>query len=451
MKINSSHVVTLREPLLLLAVACLIALVAGCRGPQRKVEEHMASLREQWNSSVVQQANLPERVLDWHEAVGIMSAQNIKLRQMRIDLTNSQESVRQVFKDFIPTLNLQAGISEFFTEIPGISPDDVFMNASSFFSVPGVVNFKARLYAAQLLELRSRSALELAEREQMIELYRLFFTSEELRDRTQRLETQRATAEAMMQVDPFTGQVMLTEVETLELAHAREEKALQDRISDVLGSRDYQWGLAPEGLPSLQYAEQPLPLTDTNRVAQLQMKLLAVELEAARAQLVGLKLRYWPELHIGINSPPIFSRSGGSSEFWDSEQVRLTANVFWNIDTRGNLSRTIRHTKRQQELQRERYRQESLSLINRLVFTQQLIAEVRQQLQQVEAQLTVMEAVPPAQTFAAIEKYAVDYRSLTAQQLQLKRELSELNALFWFVDEYAWDQNGQEPVANSRM
>jgi outer membrane protein TolC len=433
-----------RGVLLLSAVVCCIAF-AGCRGPERKVAEHMNDLRQQWDSNVVYQANLPERIVDWNEAVGIMLAKNLKLRQLSNDLVNARENVRQVFKDFIPTLNLQAGISEFFTEIPGISPDDVYMNASSFFSVPGVVNFKARLYAAQLMELRSRAGKELAEREQMIELYRLFFTSEELRDRTARLQTQRATAEAMEQVDPFTGQLMLTETETLELANDREGKALQDRIAEVLGSREYLWVLAPEGLPLLRYDAEPLPLLDTNRVAQLQMRLLAVELEAARAQLVGLKLRYWPELHIGVSSPPLYSRTGGREEFWDSEQVRATANVFWNIDTRGNLSRTIRYTKRQQELQRERYRQESLSLINRLVFTQQLIASVKQQLEQVEAQLAVMEAVPPAQTFASLEKYAVDYRSLTAQQLQLKRELSELNALFWFVDEYAWHRDVEEP------
>lgn len=434
----------LKRTLGLIFGALVCIAFAACRGPERKVAEHMNELRQQWDSNLVYQANLPHRIIDWNEAVGIMLAKNIKLRQLSNDLVNARESVRQVFKDFIPTLNLQAGISEFFTEIPGISPDDVYMNASSFFSVPGVVNFKARLYAAQLVELRARAAKELSEREQMIELYRLFFTSQELRDRTAQLETQVATAQAMEQVDPFTGQLMLTEAETLELVNAREDKALQDRISEVLGSRDYRWVLAPEGLPDLRYDQIPLPLSDTNRVAQLQMRLLAVELEAARAQLLGLKLRYWPELHIGVSSPPIYSSSGGREEFWDSEQVRANANVFWNIDTRGNLSRAIRFTKRQQELQHERYRQESLSLINRLVFTQQLIAEVRKQLEQVEAQLVVMEAVPPAQTFASLEKYAVDYRSLTAQQLQLKRELSELNALFWFVDDYAWrrDEGG---------
>ena len=439
MNINRRYFNVRPETVWLIAAACCFSAIVGCRGPERKVVEQMNELRRAWDSNVVYQANLPQRVIDWHEAMGIMLAKNLKLRQMRNDLTNAQASVRQVYKDFIPTLNLQLGVSEFFTEIPGIDADDVYMNASSIMSIPGVVNFRARLYAAQLVELRARAAKELAEREQIIELYRLFYSAQEFADRTVQLETQRATAEAMEQVDPFTGQLMITETETLELGNAREAKALQDRISEALGSREFQWLLSPEGLPELRYSEAPLPLTDTNRVAQLQMRLLAVELEAARAQLLGLKLRYWPELNINISSPPIYSRSAGGSEtFWDADELRANASLYWTIDTRGNLSRTIRQTKRQQELQYERYRQESIGLINRLLFTQQLITEVQEQLAQVNAQLTVMEAIPPAQTFGALEKYSVDYRTLTQQQLQLRRELSDLNALFWFVDDYAW-------------
>ena len=75
---------------------------------------------------------------------------------------------------------------------------------------------------------------------------------------------------------------------------------------------------------------------------------------------------------------------------------------------------------------------------DRLLFTQELIQSVEKQLARVEAQLALLLAVPPAQDYFAIQKYTVDYRSLTQQQLQLKRELSELNALFWFVDDYAW-------------
>ena len=427
-------------------VFALLLLVAACSTPQTRIEGHLDHLREEWDSNINYQANLPEWVLNWPSAVDVMLANNLKLRQSRNDITNAQESVRQIFKDFIPTLNLRAGISKHFIDIPDISFDDVNFSADSFFNVPGVVNFRARLYAAQLYEIRVRAANELAEREQMIELYRLFFLAEELRDQTARLEMQRATARAMEQIDPFTGRVMLTELETLDLARAREAKGLQDRLSELLGSRDYRWVLSTNGLPDLRYHENPLPLTDTNRVAQLQMKLLAVELEAARAQLLGLKLRYWPDLNIFVSGPPIYSRTGGRERFWDADELRASADVFWNIDTRGTLGRTIRQTKRQQELQKERYRQESLALMNRLIFTQQLIDTVKLQLERVEGQLAILLAVPAAQNYPALEKYSHDYRTLTLQQLQLRRELSELNALFWFVDEFAWHTNNSNTL-----
>jgi len=368
----------------------------------------------------------------------LMLSENLKLRQARTEVTNAQENLRQVYKDLIPTLNARAGVSKRIADLANISQNDVTLSADSFFNVPGVMSFGSRLYAARLYLLRAGAALELAEREQMIELYRLFFSAEELRDEKIRLEMQRATALVMEQVDPFSGRLMLTEMETRELANKRDVKSFQDRASELLGTRESRWAFSSNGLPVLQYQERPLPLADTNRVAQLQMKLLAVELEAARAQLFGLKLRYWPELNIFVTGPPVFQRQLGQDRFWDADEVRASADLFWNVDTRGNLARSIRQTHRQQDLQIERYHQESLTLMNRLLYTQEIMDTVQKQLDRVESQLALLLAIPPSQNYTAIEKYSFDYRSLTQQQLQLKREVSELNALFWFVDEEAW-------------
>jgi len=41
-------------------------------------------------------------------------------------------------------------------------------------------------------------------------------------------------------------------------------------------------------------------------------------------------------------------------------------------------------------------------------------------------------------TLSTLEKYASDYRSITQSQRRLRKELVELNTLFWFVDEDAW-------------
>lgn len=420
--------------------ACLLFAAAwiGCGSPGKRVDRQVTSLREQWQTNVLRQANLPERSLDWPGAVRVMEAHNLKLRQARTELTNAQENVRQVFKDLIPTVNGRAGVSKRVADLSNIGPDDVTISADSFFNIPGVVSFSARLYAAQLYRLRAEAAAELAHREQMVELYRLFFSAEELRDEERRLQMQRAAAEAMTQVDAFSGRLMMTEMESRELGHARERKALQDRAAELLGSREYRWVFSTNGLPDLRYHAEPLPLADTNRVAQLQLKLLGIELEAARAQLLGLKLRYWPELNIFVSGPPIYQRNAGMDRFWDAEDVRMSADLFWTLDTRGHIGRSIRQTKRAQELQKERQREEALNLMNRLLFTQQLTGSVQRQLARVESQLGLLLAIPPAQNYLAIQKYAYDYRSLTQQQLQLKRELSELNALFWFVDEQAW-------------
>lgn len=416
----------------------LLALAGGCMSPAKKVQKQDAALQLEWETNLQTQLNLPDRVLDWPGAVSLMLEHNLKLIQSRTDVTNAHEGVKQVFKDLIPNLTARSGVSKELTKLQNISPDDVTFSADSFFNIPGVVSFGARWYAAKLYEFRAVAAYQLAEREQMVELYRLFFNAEEVRDQNERLAMQRANANAMLQVDPFSGRMMMTELESRELASARDNQSLQDHASDVLGSRDYQWKFVTNGLPALNYAASPLPLGDTNRVARLQMRLVAVELEAARAQLMGLKLRYWPELNIFISSPPIYSRSGGQAVWWDADNLRASADLFWTLDTRGNLGRSIRQTKRQQALQRERYRQEALSLINKLVFTQSLIKSVQDQLARVNKQVDLLLAVPPTQDYFSIQKYAFDYRNLTQQQIQLKRDMSELNALFWFVDEDAW-------------
>lgn len=413
-------------------------LWAGCLSPNKKVEAHMNRLRHTWETNLVVQSNLPEKVLDWQTAVDLVLRNNLKLIQARTLITNANENLRQVYKDLIPTLNARAGISKEFAQLANISDNDLTFSGDSFFNVPGVVNFAARLYTSRLEAMRARAAYELAERQQLIELYRLFYSAEELRDQNTRLGMQRATSLVMEQVDPFSGRLMATEMETRELGYTRDLKTFQDSASDLLGSRNYRWIFSTNGLPTLHYQEHPLPLSDTNRVAQLQMRLLAVELEGARATLLGMKLRYWPELNIFISGPPIYQRSFGQEKFWDSEQVRASADLFWTVDTRGNNARMIRQTVRQQDLQVRQYMQESLTLMNRLIYTQQVISTVQKQLSRVETQLALLLAIPPAQNYEAIQKYAFDYRNLTQQQLQLKRDLSELNALFWFVDEDAW-------------
>jgi hypothetical protein len=430
---------------------CFLVLVSGCRSPQTRVEQHMHDLRVEWRTNWAHQAHLPVRMIDWPEAVALMQGQNLKLRQARVEITNSQEMVRQVFRDLTPTLNLRSGLSKRVRDIPTLTADDVTFSVDSFFNIPGVVSLAPRYYTARLMLLRSETARELAEREQTIELYKLFWAAQEVQEYAQQLERQKAIAEAMGEIDPFTGSMMLTEVETRELGNRHEAESLQARAGELLGDRSWNWVFRTNDLPKLRYDLAPLPLEDTNRVAQLQMKLVALELEGARARVMGTKLRYWPELTLFVTGPPIYQRAAGRERFWDADEVTASANLFWYLDTRGYIGRQLRQMERANLIQRERFRQESLALMNRLMFTQTILEDTLEKAREIEFQLEVLQAAPPLQSYAALQRYADEHRALMEQQRRMHRELAELQTLFWFVDEAAWEEPSfPTPLANAR-
>src|SRR5207237_8940237 len=132
-----------------------LAASRACRAPQTQVAQRVQTLRKEWQTNLQDQASLPVRVLDWPAALARLHANNLKLRQAGTEVTNSQEAVRQVFRDLTPTLNLRSGISKRLKDFSNLSFNDVTFSADSFFSLPGVVSFAARLYASRLYELRA--------------------------------------------------------------------------------------------------------------------------------------------------------------------------------------------------------------------------------------------------------------------------------------------------------
>jgi hypothetical protein len=441
----------IRPPLFLLVATVMVVFLAACTSPRTKIAREMGILQEQWHTNLAHQAQAPERPLDWPAALELLRAHNLKLRQAQVEVTNAQESVNQVFHDLIPTLSLNASVSKTLVDLPSVSPKDVSFSASSLFDIPGLVSFGARYYMARLGKIRAEAACALTEREQIIELYKLFWAAQESQEQIGHIQHEKETAHAFEKADPFTGELMLTETEARELSAHSEAENLQERAAELLGSRQYRWVLVTNGLPQFHYDRDPLPLGDTNRVAQLQLRLAAIELEAARAELLGMKLRYWPELNIFVTGPPIYQSSYGYEAFWSANALQASANAFWWIDTRGYISRQIRQTKRQQGIEQERLRQESLGLMQKLVFTQDLLKVTRERERDLEQQLAVLEAIPPAQNFSALQKYANEYQTTSDQLHHARREAAELNTLFWFVDEAAWkDIAPLTPLADAR-
>jgi hypothetical protein len=423
------------------AVVLLAALtLSGCLSPRKKLARQMPELRRQWQTNVAHQAELAQRSVDWPQAVSFLRDHSLKLRRARVEVTNAQENLRQVFKDLLPQINIHSGINQTLGDIPMTSWNDLFLDVNGFFNVPGFISLDARYFGAKLSLIRAKTLSELVEREQTIELYKLMLAFQEHAETKAALDAEQRFASAVRTVDDVTGQVLLRQSEKRELALRRGADDLQQRAGDLLGEKGWRWIITTNGAPGLEYATDPLPMDDTNRIAQLQMRLVALELVGAWARIVGIKLQYWPEVRLFVTGPPIYTRRAGSETFFDADQIRLTADVFWQLDIRGQIARQLRQTRREQELQIEQVRQQSIALIDRLLSAQKLVNDLRNEIAELDQVIPVVEALPPAAEFTSIVKAAETRSSLRDEERRLRRELAELNTLFWFVDEQKWNQ-----------
>ena len=431
-----------RAPLLLSSLLCglfLLLLTAGCYSPAKKVAQNMRDLQLQWQTNVIHQLALPEQTLNWPQALAQLESGNLKLRRGRADITNAHENTRQVIKDLMPTINLRSGVSKSIESLPATSFDDVTFNVDSFFNIPGFVSLSTRLFAAKLVTIRTETFYELSWREQTIELYKLFLSFEDVAATEAQLRRQLSLAQAISRVDVLAGEILLRDATNRFVALEKERIGLQDKAGDLFGNRDFRWRLVSEQMPELRYDSEPLELTDTNRVAQVQMKLAAIEFVAAWARIKGIQLQYWPELTLFITGPPVYQRNaGGNESFWDAGKIRANANFFWRLDTRGQIANQLRQTRRDQELQLTRLRQDALALIDKILAAQKLMGTLREQADQLNQLLPLLSQVPPASDYTGILKATEAAQTLRDQERKLRRDLAELNTLFWFVDETKW-------------
>jgi len=412
------------------------AFLIGCLSPDKRVAEQLPLVQRTWQAQVHQQANLPEQTLDWNQAMALARAGNLKLRAARVEITNAQENVRQIYKNFIPTLNLNSGVSRTFVGLPDISPSDVTFNINSFFNIPGLFSLSRQSFGARLTLIRAEAALALQERTMAMDLFKLFPRAVHTQKRTSDIQLQIQVAKDWLALDPTLGARQLTELTKERVNIMKEAQTLNQQIGELLGDQSHYWKIVTNGLPVLDYAN--FPLSDTNRVGQLQMRLTAIELAGALARQQGIKLQYWPELSIFVSGPPVIQRNAGGDQFWDVEQVRVNANLFWQLDTRGLVALQLRQQQRQEELQRERLQQESRALITKLLTAQQFLRTAQEQHERLARQSTLLANLPAPADFSGWQQIVAARRALEEESHNLQAQKNELQTLFWFLDDEKW-------------
>lgn len=292
-------------PCVLVCLAAMLGFVS-CKSPKTHVAQELVVQTEEFRSEIQRQSDLPTRSLNWDEALRFMIENNPELLHSILDHQNSLDRERQIYKDLIPSLNLRASATKELTQLHMMSLDDVSFNANTFFNLPGLTSFYGRLYAAKLAAIRSEIQLRLNLREKTSELFMLFHEAGSLRDKRETLSAEeRRIDSSPRQDDPQATAYLDNAHKALET----ESRQLQERISGQLGNYEHEWVLSTEGTPDLLYTDSPAEFREASSFARLQLKYSAVELTSARAQLLGLKLRRYPDFNMFVTSPPLFTRA----------------------------------------------------------------------------------------------------------------------------------------------
>ena len=417
----------------------------GCKTPMDRLPKHEAAMRAEWRADVRRILTREEQTVDWAEGVRLLEARNLELRRTRNDITNTVENVRQVFKDLIPNLNLRTGVSKRVAELSTFSAQDLTFSADGLINVPGFVGFAARLYGAKLGQLRAETSLALLSRQKVAELYKVFHQHQQVQESASALQALRALALDIANQTPgaAAGEMRNLDDALRGLDKAREVVNL--KLGDLLGDATKRWVLTTNGLPRLDYFE--FELTEDARLGQLQSRFVAIEMEGARARLAGIKLRYWPELYFSIYGPPLYQRYAASERFWDAADIRLSADVYWQLDTRGQIASQLRQTARQDALQMEQLRRDSRAQIAKLLAAQRAIREVRKELANLEMEERMLSTVGTAITGKSLADVVSAARTNWERRKDLEGQVTELETLFWFVDDAKWGPLPGSPPA----
>jgi len=411
--------------------------LVGCFSAEMRVAEQLPNVHREWQSQVRHQANLQEIEVNWQQAMAQLRVGNLKWRTSRRDVASAKESVSQVYRDLRPSLNVQGGLSRPLLNLPGVTSKDLSFSANSFITLPGVVGFNARKFAADLSLMRAQVAEQIQKRTQVIELYKLTLRSGVNQQNRALAQQQQVMAQRWEALDPVLGRQTMAELRSKETQLELEAQQLQDQIGELLGNRNYRWSIETNSLPVLKNYEQ-FELQETSHVGQLQLLLTAIELAGAKARLQGIRLYRWPDLHLYISGPPIYQRAAGTQHMWDAGQVRANANLFWQIDTRGNIARMARGEKQLQALQRARIRLEAQGLISKLMAAKRMLVKYREEETRLTEQARQLAQVPAPLDFRGWQQLFNAQQVLARERQKLFIQSVELKILFWVIDDEAW-------------
>lgn len=301
-------------------VGCLLAGCSSCsieKRVQDRVDIISADLEKQPDVEQLQ-----VRTVSWNEAVAYALKNNLEIGRGQLSIDDAERRVRRVFMDFIPGVNLDALLTKDIGDLGSVSTDDVGFHTNILFNVPSLTQVPITYYSAKASLFRANKAMEMKKRELVAKLYKNAWNW-----KLARAQYELSKEEAEIR-EKSSGAVS-----TVDLDWKERSRSLSTELISLMGSSQYNWRIDEKTLPNLSWDRYK---AQSGKLDNLVLSLMAMEIEASRLNILGIKMRYFPELNVNFYSPSLFTSTGGTygGVFADSGDMYVNMSLSWQLDTK---------------------------------------------------------------------------------------------------------------------
>ena len=414
----------------------------GCKSVRENLDKQYDRVEKIYSETYNQSENKEVKELGWVEAKKIMMENNLELQQARDSLERAKESRAQIYWDLVPTLRLSASLSKALSEVGSVDSEDIRFNVFSTINFPGLINLYSRKYTALLSEIKAGWDLKLKKRQLIIRLRELFLEYSDFETRKENVEkTQLWSAsenKKPAELLASTPEEILIEQQAFNLRIS--ENQLSQTISKILGNFEYDWKLLVDGIPELSYVENPLDLNRTDRLGVLLRQKQSADLEALRLTEFSTKLRYFPDLNLGVSSPPLYRVGNGVETGFSADDLVFQASSGFSIDTSLRVTRQLKNVRRQIEFQNRFMREQIREQIQRAFLAQEELILVQKELELAKLRLETLDAQPRSTELDEIRVYLEKRFVLIGRVSSLQLKKARLEGGFWLLDEEEWKE-----------
>jgi hypothetical protein len=291
-----------------------------------------------------------------------------------------------------------------------------------------------------LAEIKAGWDLKLKKRQLTIRLRELFLEYEAFRTRKSNIEkTQLWNAKENKKPSDLlatTPEEILVEQQAFNVRIS--ENQLSQSIAKILGNFDYSWELNASAIPPLDYVNDPLDLNNTKRLGVLLRQKQAADLEALRLTEFSTKLRYFPDLNLGVSSPPLYRVGNGNESSFSADDLVFRASSGFPLDTSLRVTRQLKNVRRQIEFQNRYMREEIREQIQRAFLAQTEIQLVDRELDLAKLRLETLDAQPKSTELDQVRIFLEKRFVLIERVSSLQIRKARLEGGFWLLDEDGW-------------